>query len=102
MFSPRMGELQKKGAVASISDTIMGKYENKQKNNNCDFYFLGQPLLRDHDIIDVNEERKHDWAFDGNNCYGFVKYVFKITDGWEGPMELDDHDGTGMAEGGEG
>merc|ERR1719446_1488349 len=85
MFSPRKGEItkDKAGGKGMHNETIYGKYESKKNNPSCDFAFASQPLLKDHDLIEVSDE-SNDWNFEYKQCFGFVKCVFKLTDGWEG------------------
>ena len=53
--------MSNQGVLEAVQETIVGKFENKRANPKCDFHYKGQPLLRDHDIIDANDETVDSW-----------------------------------------
>lgn len=81
-FSALDGEALKKKETDGMAPLLRGKMESKKKFPDGDFHFKGQPLLKNHDIIDPDDDT-HDWYFEHNACFGFVKCLFKLTDGWE-------------------
>merc|ERR1719247_3060634 len=104
MFSPRFGEKSRKEDKAKGGghvETLNGKFENKTINPACDFHFAQQPLLKNHDIIDISTETV-DWNFEEKSCFGFVKCVFKVTDGWEAERDLEEAEETPKEGQGEG
>merc|ERR1719359_40189 len=100
MFSPRLGEISKAKGSQDVA-MIDGNYEDRRPrvNPKCDFPYIGQPLLRNHDIVDPSANDPVSYHFEYRSCFGFVKCVFKLTDGWEGPFEYEagDKDKKDMA-----
>jgi len=80
-FSPREGEDSRQN-MASMRKRLDGKLESTRRKlgPKTDFWYKRQPLLLHSDVIDP-ESDEYDYAF-GNRTQGFVKYYFKMTDGW--------------------
>eukprot|EP00927_Polykrikos_kofoidii_P027847 TRINITY_DN24386_c0_g1_i2.p1 TRINITY_DN24386_c0_g1~~TRINITY_DN24386_c0_g1_i2.p1 ORF type:complete len:1500 (-),score=279.92 TRINITY_DN24386_c0_g1_i2:156-4655(-) len=84
-FKPRNGEkIRKKGEdvsrpVAPGNLESIGKSEGERRIFCNDFWFKNKPLLLGHDLIDPNDPT--DWSAGHGQCFGFIKCVFKLTDG---------------------
>jgi len=81
-FSPRDGADVKKKDGARLVPYLRGKLETRKHGHSDDFHFKGQPLLLNRDIIDP-EDDSVDWYYENTACFGFVKCLFKLTEGWE-------------------
>eukprot|EP00928_Gymnodinium_smaydae_P013524 TRINITY_DN14930_c0_g1_i1.p1 TRINITY_DN14930_c0_g1~~TRINITY_DN14930_c0_g1_i1.p1 ORF type:complete len:1551 (-),score=396.30 TRINITY_DN14930_c0_g1_i1:68-4687(-) len=82
-FAKRIGEKIPKKAEDMSRAFVSGKLEDcTDKDRFCqDFVFKNRALLKTHDIVD--SEDSTDWNFRVGECFGFVKYAFKLVHGWE-------------------
>jgi len=97
-FSPREGEDMRVAGQGSGRPMVETKLENATKKDVFinDFWFKGRPLLRNHDIIDLDDETR-EWYFLPGEAYGFVKCAFKLSDGWEGEEASKDGEGADIS-----
>jgi len=90
-FEDREGEALKRKDDDSSHPFVAGKLEEcKDKSAfEPDFWFKNRPLLKNHDMLD-DDELGIDWNFRHGECFGFVKFAFKLTDGWVEEAANDD------------
>jgi len=90
-FPPRMGEKIRRKDEDVNHRVVPGKLEDSTEEHlfQPDFLFRNRPLLRNHDTLE-QEEATVDWNHQYADCFGFLKYAIKLTDGWEEDAEMDD------------
>jgi len=96
-FTPRKGEEQTKGGEGARG-TVHGALEHSHTRPFVhDFWFKNCPLLRNHDVIDQDNEDVN-WSFEPHQTFGFVKCTFKLVDGWEDEKPENQNDGQALVE----
>eukprot|EP00933_Yihiella_yeosuensis_P033858 TRINITY_DN27478_c0_g2_i3.p1 TRINITY_DN27478_c0_g2~~TRINITY_DN27478_c0_g2_i3.p1 ORF type:complete len:583 (-),score=160.86 TRINITY_DN27478_c0_g2_i3:112-1860(-) len=94
-FKTRLGEKMNKdeGTGGPVVD---GKLEDSKKPHifKPDFWFRNAPLLRQSDVVQLDDPKNPDWNFTFGKTFGFVKCTYKLVDGWEvEPGEEGEEDG---------
>jgi len=82
-FTPRKGESVATVGAKNARRGVRCRLENSVTMPFVhDFWFKSLPLLRNHDIVEQNDEEL-DWNFRPGMTFGFVKCTYKLVDGWD-------------------
>eukprot|EP00746_Dinoflagellata_sp_MGD_P003068 gnl/MRDRNA2_/MRDRNA2_105982_c0_seq1.p1 gnl/MRDRNA2_/MRDRNA2_105982_c0~~gnl/MRDRNA2_/MRDRNA2_105982_c0_seq1.p1 ORF type:complete len:1491 (+),score=316.30 gnl/MRDRNA2_/MRDRNA2_105982_c0_seq1:92-4564(+) len=91
-FGEREGEDARKSGDGAGRGEVDGKLEDSDSKPFIhDFWYKNRPLLRNRDVISKEEDANTDWYF-WPGVHGFVKFCFKISDGWTDGEEEEEDD----------